>query len=118
MKRFSLALLCATGLNAEIYIYNSQTELPLVTTEKPFIASQEIGNVVFAVSRGDNGEIKSLNTHGTPLASTVAVRKALIRKALIKNIEPYQHSIKNIENKKILNATQNKNTDTAKYLIH
>lgn len=118
MKRFSLALLCATGLNAEIYIYNTQTELPIVTAEKPFITSHEIGNIVFAASRGDNGDIKSLNTNGIPLASIVAIRKALIKKDPIKKIELHKNTVKSIENKKIPKAIQNKNTDTAKYLIH
>lgn len=118
MKKFSLALLYATGLNAEIYIYNSQTEQPLAIADKPFIASLEIGNAVFAASRGDNGEIKSLNTDGTPLVSIVAIRKALIKKDPIKKIELYRHTVKSIETKKIPKAVQNKNTDTAKYLIH
>jgi hypothetical protein len=118
MKRFSLALLCATGLNAEIYIYNSQTEQPLTVADKPFIASHEIGNIAFATSRGDNGEIKSLNSDGTPLTSIVAIRKALIKKDPIKKIELHKNTVKSIEHTKIQKAVQNKNTDTAKYLIH
>lgn len=118
MKKFSLALLCATGLNAEIYIYNSQTEQPLPVADKPFIASLEIGNAVFAASRGDNGEIKSLNTDGTPLVSIVAIRKALISKAPMKKIEPHKNTVKSIESKKIPNVAQTKISDTAKYLLH
>lgn len=118
MKRFSLALLCATGLNAEIYIYNSQTEPPLPVTDKPFVASHEIGNVAFAASRGDSGEIKSLNSNATPLTSIVAIRKTLLSKAPIKKIEPHKNTVKSIENKKIPNAAQTKISDTAKYLLH
>jgi len=81
MKRFSLALLCATGLNAEIYIYNSQTEQPLAIADKPFITSHEIGNLVFAASRGDNGEIKSLNTDGIPLPTMELIRKKVLTKS-------------------------------------
>lgn len=82
MKRFSLALLCATGLNAEIYIYNSQTESPLPVADKPFVASHEIGNVAFAASRGDSGEIKSLDTNGTLLQTIELVRKKTLVNAV------------------------------------
>lgn len=81
MKRFSLALLCATGLNAEIYIYNSQTELSLAVANKLFIASHEIGKLAFAASRGDNGEIKSLNSDATPLPTMELVRKKVLTKS-------------------------------------
>lgn len=117
MSRFILGLICATGLNAEIFIFNDKVDISFDTAQEQFITSQEIGNITFALSRGNNGEIKSLNHDIVPF-STTTIKKTSFKKLPSKASGLIKNNIKPVQIHNKIKGSLNQSPDAAKYLIH